>query len=186
MDMSPGEIQSVRGRQRWLQTLGIVMMVLGAIALFATFTVTLATVVLFGLLLLVGGMAQLVHAVAPRSHNVGWEVFGGILYVAAGGLLVFDPISGAIGLTLLLAIFFLAIGLLRLTLGLQTRKLGAIGGGGLLLTGGLDLALGILIVLGWPDISMWVIGLFVGIELVAAGAVILFFSAALRRMDESY
>lgn len=186
MDMSSGEAQSVQGRRRWLQTLGIVMMVLGAIALFATFTVTLATVVLFGLLLLVGGIAQLVHAVAPRSYNVGWEVFGGILYGAAGGLLVFDPVSGAIGLTLLLAIFFLGIGLLRLTLGFQTRKLGGIGGGGMLLTGALDLALGFLIVIGWPEISMWVIGLFVGIELLVAGAVILFFSAALRRIDEAY
>ncbi|MHA7836413.1 MAG: HdeD family acid-resistance protein [bacterium] len=181
------EIEAARQRaleqQRWLRILGILLMILGGIALLATFTATMATVVLFGLLLLVGGVAQLVHAMAPRSENVGWEVFGGALYAVVGGLLLFDPVSGAIGLTLLLAIFFMAIGVLRLTLGFQMRQLRGIGAGGLILTGSLDLLLGFLIVVGWPAVSMWVIGLFLGIELLVAGAAIVFLTSAARRID---
>lgn len=175
---------TTREQRRWLMGLGLLLTMLGLVALFASFAATLTTVFLFGALLLVGGIAQLAHALSPRTQNVGWELFGGLLYALAGGLLLLDPVSGAVGLTLLLAAFFLAMGVLRITLGLRLPERRGVRRSGLLWTGSIDFALGLLIVFGWPEISLWMIGIFLGIELVFAGLSLLSLSSA-PGQDES-
>ena len=149
----------------------------------ASFAATLTTVFLFGLLLLLGGIAQLARALSPGTLDTGWDLFSGFVYTLVGGLLVFDPVSGAVGLTLLLAVFFLVVGALRIGVGMRIRGRGGLGGGGLLLTGGLDLLLGLLIAVGWPEISSWVIGVFLGIELLFTGIALLFLNSALRSVE---
>jgi len=174
------EAREIRERRRWVVPLGILLVVLGLVAIVAAFAATLATVLFFGVLLLFGGIAQLVHAVGWRSGDFVWELLGADLYLVAGGLLVLDPVSGAVGLTLLLAVFFLVVGALRIALGVRARST-ADSGGGLLLSGVLDVALGLLIGIGWPQSSTWVIRLFLGIELVFAGGSFLMLSFARPR-----
>lgn len=78
-----------------------------------------------------------------------------------------DPVGGAIGLTLLLA-FFLLGGLLRIALAITARRQGR--SVGIHLTAGMvNLILAALIIVGWPATGTWMIGLFVGVELMLGG-----------------
>jgi len=176
--VDPADVRLHRG---WFMALGIVLILLGAIAIVAAFAATLATVLLFGVLLLIAGGVQIVHAFASaRWRGFLWHLIGGILYVAIGGLIVIDPVAGAVGLTLLLAAFFVAGGTLKLVLGFQAES------GWFAVSGLIDLLLGVLVWVGWPETGTWVIGLFVGIELLLAGLSLLLMASALppsRQMD---
>lgn len=160
--------EAVRENRGWLFALAVALIALGVVAVAAAFAATLASVLLFGVLLLVGGVAQLAEALSSRSEDFAWELGGGILYTLTGGLLVLDPVSGAVGLTLLLGVFFVFIGVVRIALGLRRRRVSE-AGGPWILAGALDLALGAIIAIGWPDTSAWVLGLLLGVELIFAG-----------------
>lgn len=171
------EIQRLAG---WFVGLGAILVVLGAIAIVAAFAVTLATVLLFGVLLLIAGMFQAVQAfLAVRWKGFFWHLLLGLLYALLGAILIADPVEGAIGLTLLIAIFFIVGGVLRIAIALQRRSQAQ--AGWFLLGGILDLALGLLIGIGWPGTGTWVIGLFLGVELLFGGISLIVVAMAMRR-----
>lgn len=166
---APGVVErEFRLHRGWLTALGVVFVGLGLACISAAFAATLATVLLFAVLLLLAGAAQLARALASQDDDFGWDLASGLVYLVAGALLVADPVSGAVGLTLLLAAFFLFLGIVRLALARRAKRIHGTSGA-LTATGVLDLVLGALIVLGWPETSTWLIGLFLGIELVFAG-----------------
>lgn len=173
MDQTRHEIEA-RGRRsiNWLRALGVFWIILGSIAVVATFAATMATVLLIGVLLLLAGLGQFAQLWADRSPHPGWQLLTGALYSVAGVLLILDPVSGAIGLTLLIAILFLAGGALRLAMAVTARGLG-FPAGWHLAGGVLNLILAALIFAGWPETGTWVIGLFVGIELLFGGLTLL-------------
>lgn len=154
------------------RVLGGLLALLGLVAIVAAFAATLATVLLFGILLIFGGMMQIVQTSQTSGEDKAWELLSGVLYLIVGALIVFDPVDGAIGLTLLLSILFFAVGAMRLWLAARARR--TEGPAGILAaTGVLDLLLGVLILAGWPATGTWVIGLFVGIELLVSGLALL-------------
>lgn len=172
IELTPEEIGVNRS---WFAVLGAVLIVLGVIAVVAAFAATLATVLLFGILLILAGVAQVVNAGAHAGRpGAGLHLTAGILYAVIGGLIVFDPVGGAVSLTLLLATFFLIAGIGRIVLGFQAQS------PWFTFSGAIDLLLGVLILVGWPETGTWVIGLFVGIEMIFAGISMLLFHAVIR------
>jgi uncharacterized membrane protein HdeD (DUF308 family) len=158
------DTRGVQGVRRWFPILGVLLMILGAVAVVAAFAVTMATVLLFGVLLLVAGIAQIVHGFsASRWRGFLFHLLGGCVYAAIGGLIVADPVGAAIGLTLLLAFFFAAAGILKTAIGFQTQS------GWFTVSGVVDLLLVLLVLLGLPETGTWVIGLFIGVEMLFAG-----------------
>ena len=173
IELRPDEIGV---NQSWFAVLGVVLIVLGAIAVVAVFAATLATVLLFGVLLFLAGAAQVANAGSHAGRQgAGLHLAAGILYAVVGGLMVIDPVGGALSLTLLLAALFLIAGIGRIVLGFQADSPWFI------VSGVIDLLLGTLILIGWPETGTWVIGLFIGIEMVFAGLSMLFFHAVVRR-----
>lgn len=151
----------------WFLGLGLFLIILGTIALGSSVLMTLASVVLFGCLLIAGGSLAIAHAfLRKRWGGFFLDLFIGILYDAGGFFLVAHPEEAAITLTLLIALFLLIGGLLRifvaLTVPLHHR-------GWLLLNGIVTLLMGILIWRQWPLSGLWVIGLFVGIDMIFYG-----------------
>lgn len=91
--------QAIRENRTWFVGIGILLVVLGTVAIIAAFTATLATVLFFGLLLLFAAAAQILHALtAARWRGFVIHLLSAILYAAIGGLIVYDPVAGAIGL----------------------------------------------------------------------------------------
>jgi uncharacterized membrane protein HdeD (DUF308 family) len=170
----------VRRGWSWLLALGIVLVLLGTAALIYTTAATIASVVFFGWLLIVGGTLQAGHAVWRR----GWggfflELLSGLLYIVVGFLLVGNPWQGAESLTLLIAMLLLFGGVFRIVVGLTAgmhHRLWVI------LYGVINLMLGGLILKQWPLSGLWVIGLFLGIDMVFNGWTLIMLSLTARKL----
>jgi uncharacterized membrane protein HdeD (DUF308 family) len=152
----------------WLLAQGILLVVLGTIGLGLTFWLTLATVFIFGVFLLIGGGVQIFQAFKCRGwQSVLWHVLIAILYVLAGLLIMGEPLLASTFFTLLLAGALMGIGLVRLIMAFQFR--GFKNWIWPLIGGIAAIILGFMILARWPVSGLWVIGLFVAIEMIFSG-----------------
>jgi uncharacterized membrane protein HdeD (DUF308 family) len=159
----------------------MVLSVLGVVAIGTSLSgiATITTILFFGILLLVGAGVQLVTAIlAGTWKGVFLHLLVGILYLVVGGLMIAHPVQAAKGLTLMIAAGFLVGGLCRIIFSLGAGRFP--GWSWVLGNGIVTLAMGILIWRQWPSSAVWVIGLFVGIELFCAGAAWVTLALALR------
>jgi len=162
-----GTMEELRANWGWILALGMILIVLGVLALGSVVYMTLASVVFLGVLLMVGGVVQIVHAhSAKKWSGVFLYILGGILYLIIGMMVAANPGAGALALTLLLGVVFMVGGLFRIFSSLIVRYENW---GWVLLSGVITLILGILIWRQWPSSALWVIGLFIGIDLIFYG-----------------
>lgn len=147
--------------------MGLVSVVVGTLAISSTFVATLASVTVLGMLLMIGGVTELIHAVMVRNwRGFGLHLLSAALYLMVGLFMIEDPIRAATVLTLLLTASFFVGGVLRIVFSLAVKFPSW---QWVLLNGVVDLVLGVLLWRSWPEASLWVIGLFVGIELLLHG-----------------
>jgi uncharacterized membrane protein HdeD (DUF308 family) len=159
--------EALSSRWKWFVGFGVVIAILGLIALLNVADATLVTTILVGFLLVFGGIAQIIAAFAAET-GLGWRILMGILgvlYILVGLDIIADPLQGAIVLTLVIAIVLIVDGIIRLfhaITGPSGHKLlnGTIGV--------IDILLGLWLWTGIP-ISGLAIGFFVGIQLLMAG-----------------
>jgi uncharacterized membrane protein HdeD (DUF308 family) len=186
MSTSPylaGEAE-VRRQRGWLIGLGIALTVLGILALAASVATTVVSVALLGGILIVGGLAQIVHAFsAPRWSGVFLELLAGVLYLVVGTLTVARPLESAAMLTLLIAAFFMVAGLFRVFAAPIIRMANW---GWVLASGVVGLLLGMAIWAQWPVSGLWVIGAFIGIEMIVHGIELAMLGTALREPPRAY
>jgi uncharacterized membrane protein HdeD (DUF308 family) len=150
-----------------LLVVGILLTIVGLVAMAHAFLATLASVIFLGGLFLVGGGMEVVNAFWARRWRGFWlHLLGGILYVVLGFFLVQQPLEMAVAFTLVIAVTFFIGGIFRIVLALMERFAGW---GWVLLNGVVTLILGIMIWRRWPEASFWVVGLFVGIDLLFVG-----------------
>jgi uncharacterized membrane protein HdeD (DUF308 family) len=160
--------------------LGLGMIVLGSLALYSTVTATFISVKLLAWLFIISGFIQVGHAFYSR----GWKGFLlqlvlGIISVIAGVIILRNPFSGAITLTLLLAFLFIIQGFIRIVLSLTKRFEHWIW---ILISGILSVILGFMILYQWPWSGLYIIGLFVGIDLIFNGWALIMLSSFARRL----
>lgn len=165
----------------WLLALGILFLILGLIGLGMLVSVTIVSMFVIGVLLLAGGIFQLIDSFqSPRWKGVLWHIVVGLLYLIAGGLLIYDPILSSMVITAALAWMLVFIGISRTIMAFSLKATD--GWIWVLISGLITLILGILILIQWPMSGMWVIGLFISIELIIAGWAYLFMALALRKI----
>lgn len=173
-------IENLRKRWGWILALGISLVVLGTMAIGSSALVTMATMVFVGWLLITAGFFEVWHAFSSR----GWggfliDLITGLLYAVAGFMVVANPAASAMALTLLIAMFLAFSGLFRIAAAIAIRFQNW---GWLLLHGVVNLCLGIGIWKQWPLSGLWVIGLFVGIDLLLNGWSLVMLSLAAKRI----
>ena len=152
----------------WMLSLGIVMVILGVIGLGMTVLFNEIVVMYFGFLLLFGSGVQLMQAFRAEAWKGRvWHVLIALVYIVGGIIAVTEPVIAGMTLALLIAWTLIVIGVLRLVMALQMR--GANGWLWTLLGGVLSVVLGVMIINEWPQSGLWVIGLFVAIEILFAG-----------------
>ncbi len=175
---SASEIEGVERDRRWLFPLGIFSIVLGFIAISAPGLSTFASILLLGVLLLGSGLFQIFRTIkAQPGKEFILHLVISILYIVAGLLMIISPGASAMFIALLMAAFFMVGGIFRIV-GAFAMKFQS--WTWMLFNGIVTLILGILIMSGWPLIGMWVIGLYVGIEMIVYGWSLLMFAAAER------
>jgi uncharacterized membrane protein HdeD (DUF308 family) len=161
------ELASLRGIWVCLLFMGIGLIILGAFAISSALIATLATTLVFGILLLLGAVFQIGTAFWGRSwRGFFLHLLAGALYLIVGMFMIENPVEAALGLTLVVAAYLLVGGILRIVLSVVERF---DGWGWVLLNGVVTLVLGVMIWRAWPASSLVVIGIFVGIDMLFAG-----------------
>ncbi|CAM5340590.1 HdeD family acid-resistance protein [Streptomyces canus] len=151
----------------WLAALGVILVLAGLVGLIYTGVATLTSMILFGWLLLIGGVVGLLHAVQARGSNFFWlGVVVAALNIAAGVVVIVRPEAAAAALTMFAALLFLTGGVFRLAGSLVVRGPQF---GWTLVQGAFGLLLGILVLASWPSSSKYVIGCFFSLALLFDG-----------------
>ena len=176
------EIEAIRGKWIWLVALGIALIVLGTILLGSPVIATLATVTVLGVLILVAGSFEVVGAFWCREWSGFFlALLSGILGVVVGLMLLGNPIEGGIVLTVLLASFLFVAGIFKSVAALSHR----FGGWGwLLLSGIIDIVLGVFIWLELPMSGLTIIGLLIGISMIFRGVSWLMIGLTLKQLPK--
>ena len=161
-------IGELRSKWGWFVALGIVMLIVGVIALGNLLAATVASVYLVGFMMLIAGGFEIAHAFGVKSWGgFFWWLLGGLLY-AIGGIIAFtNPLLASAVLTLLLAASLVASGVVRAWIG---YKHWSAKGSGWIITAAIITALcGLVIAIGWPTNSLWVLGMFLAIDMIFQG-----------------
>jgi uncharacterized membrane protein HdeD (DUF308 family) len=161
-----GTIEPIREHRGWFMVLGMVLVGLGVLALGDTVMVTLVSVALLGWLLIVSAVFQAFHWLRGREDRHFLDLFAFILDLVVGLILSSNPAAGALTLTLVLAVFFLVGGLMRMFGAMSSE---APHRGWVILDGAVSAVLGILLWVHWPSSALWFIGFAVGIGLIFRG-----------------
>ncbi|MDG3007664.1 HdeD family acid-resistance protein [Paludisphaera mucosa] len=178
------ELEAIRGRWGWLLALGIALVVLGVLAMSLPFVMSLATAMAIGVLLIMGGVAQLIGAFWTRDWSGFFLVLlMGVLYTVLGVLFLNRPIAALAAMTLLLACALLVGGAFRTIASAwhQFPQWGWVFVGGLL-----ELGLGLMIWMEWPASSLIVIGVFVGIDMVFSGWTWIMLALRLKKLNDRH
>jgi uncharacterized membrane protein HdeD (DUF308 family) len=166
-DLLSKELETLRRYSLLMLVVGILLILVGVVAMSSWFMATYVTVIVVGSFFLVGGLIEVVNSFWAHSWRGFWmHVLAGILYMVLGLLMVGQPGATAAIFTLMLAAAFLVGGLFRIVTAVTQRYHGWVW---VLLNGVVTVVLGVLIWEQWPESAYWVIGLFVGIDMVFAG-----------------
>ena len=176
------EISDVSSQQRstrWLLGLGILFIVLGLIGLGMTASITIISVLFFGILLIVAGISQIIDVFKSKHwHASLWHILVALCYLIAGGIFIYDPLLASTILTSFIASILIVIGVFRVMMAFSLRENS--GWGWILLAGLIAIALGGLILAQWPWSGLWVIGMFIAIDLLIAGWTYILLALALK------
>lgn len=176
-------LEQFRKKWCWFLGIGVLLVVLGATALgsvLTTTTVTMVTMVFIGWLMIAAGIAQTVHAFGTKDWGGFFiDLLGGVLYAVSGFLIVNHPAMAAESLTLFIALFLIFSGIFRICLAIAVRFPHW---GWMLLHGVVGLLLGLSIWRSWPMSGLWVIGTFVGVDMIFNGWSLIMLGLAAKKL----
>jgi len=158
--------------------LGVVFLAMAAFVFGHLMLASIASALLFGAALAVGGAFQVAHAFWARSWS-GFvlSLLFGLLYLVGGVYLMSNPEITSVALTLVIAAMLIASGLFRLLL---AYRLWPLGGPMLVLSGLIAVLVGLVIFVKWPASGMIVLGLCLGIDLMFFGLFWLMLGLAMK------
>lgn len=163
----------------WIFGLGVLFLLLGFVGLGMVVGLTLVSMYFFSALLFISGIT---HAVDVFKHHAWRGIIGqaliAVLYIAGACVVFYDPFLASTLITGLLAGVLLVIGATRIIMAFALR--GAKGWAWLLLAGITAIILGILIIIQWPISGLWVIGMFIAIDMIVNGWTYIFIGLSLR------
>lgn len=153
---------------------GVLLLVLGLIAVVIPPLATLAVTILFGWLFLISGIIGLVTTFWMRAApGFWWSLVSAALAVLAGGWLLAQPIAGALSLTVVLIAFFLIEGVASIMFALDHKRELSGQWGWMLMSGIVDLILSAMLLAGLPSTAVWALGLLVGINMIFGGTALI-------------
>ncbi|HTR50010.1 MAG TPA: AI-2E family transporter [Kofleriaceae bacterium] len=162
-------------------TIGVLLIIGGTFALFASFLTSIVSVIYIGIMLVAVGLFEIISAFRVRHAGPFFAYFlAGLLAVVVGGLFLYRPMASIASLTLLIAGYMSASGLFRGINALADRYPGW---GWDVAYGVVAVALGIYVAASWPLSSYWVLGTVVAVEVIARGITLLAASWTLRDID---
>jgi uncharacterized membrane protein HdeD (DUF308 family) len=178
MSMTPSDFSAARRavaetmREHWVLFMveGIVLVVLGMLAIVIPQLASLAVTILIGWLFLISGVVGLVTTFWVKgAPGFWWSLVSAVVAIGAGVVLLAWPISGTLSLTLVLIVFFIVEGVASVMYGIEHRREASSRSGWMIVSGVIDLILAAIIFSGLPGTAFWALGLLVGINMVFGG-----------------
>jgi uncharacterized membrane protein HdeD (DUF308 family) len=166
-DIISDSISAAHKAWGWYFALGIVLVLLGIVAVIGETTATLASVVALGAIVLFAGVAHVASAFIARGPgHVILLLLVGVLDIVVGAMLVGHPLAGALTVTLLLAALLVFGGIFRIVSALWLRfpRFGWVA-----LSGLVTFLLGLILWIQWPFSATWFLGLAIGLNFILAG-----------------
>ena len=162
-------LEPLRAKSGWIIALGVVFVIAGIIALGSVVMATAATVFVVGIMMVIAGVAEVINAFQIKTWGkfLLWLLLGA-LYIVAGFFAFENPLLAAAVLTLLLGFSLLVSGIMRIVLAFSMQE--TMPWIWVAFSGVITFLLGLLIVAKWPVSSLYVLGIFLGVDLVIAGA----------------
>ena len=165
---------SLRAHWRFFLAEGIILFILGILAIVVPPIATIAVEVLIGWLLLMSGIVGLISTFRTRgAPGFGWSLLSAVIGTVAGIVLLAWPLSGALSLTLILTVFLVLEGVVSILYALEHKRELSGRWSMMLFSGVVDLFLAAIIFAGLPGTAAWAIGLLVGINLVFGGSALI-------------
>ena len=153
---------------------GILLLVLGAVAILVPPIATLAVTIVLGWLFLISGLMGLVTSFwMRRAPGFLWSLISALLGVVVGFMLLASPLSGIFSLTLVLIAFFVIEGVVSIMFALDHKRELSGKWGWMVVSGVVDLVLAVMIFAGLPATATWAIGLLVGINMIFGGSALI-------------
>jgi uncharacterized membrane protein HdeD (DUF308 family) len=189
MATSRSEIEQVRAQvegavsRHWGLFLfeGIVLLILGTLAILAPVVASVAATVFFGWLLLISGIVGLITTFRARqAPGFWWSLLSALLGIIAGGLLLVWPVQGTLSLTAVLIAFLAVDGVITVFYALEHRNRASGNWAWMLFSGAMDVLLGLLLFFGLPGTALWALGLLIGINMLFGGWSLIFMALHAR------
>ena len=176
--------RSLHAHWRLFLAEGIVLLILGLLAIIVPQIATIAVAVFIGWILLVSGAVGLLATFRMRTApGFWWSLISAILGIVAGILLFRSPVSGALSLTVILTAFLIIEGIVSILFALEHKRELSGRWGAMLFSGLVDLFLAGIIIEGLPGTAAWAIGLLIGVNLVFGGSALI--AMALHARDSA-
>jgi uncharacterized membrane protein HdeD (DUF308 family) len=160
-------------RDHWVLFLveGIVLLILGLLAIVMPPLATLGVTIFLGWVFLISGIVGLATTFwARHAPGFWWSLISALLGIGAGLVLLAWPVSGAVSLTLVLIVFFVVEGIASIMFAMEHRQQLSARWGWMLASGIIDLILAAMIFAELPGTAAWALGLLVGINMIFGGA----------------
>jgi uncharacterized membrane protein HdeD (DUF308 family) len=161
---------AVRAHSTFFLVEGIVLVLLGALAIFVPLFATLTITIILGWIFLASGIIGLITTLGARGvPGFWWSLVSALIAIAVGLSLLFEPIAGALSITLVLIVFFVVEGVASIMYALEHRRELSGRWEWMLISGIIDLILAAIIFAGFPGTAAWALGLLVGINMIFGG-----------------
>lgn len=175
-------------RRHWKAFLieGILLVILGFVAIVIPPLASVAVAILFGWLFLISGLAGLFLTFSARqAPGFWWSLVSALIAIAAGIVLLWRPLQGTLTLTIIVGIYFVCEGVATVMYAFAHRRELTQRWGWMLASGVVDIIIAAIIITGLPGSALWAIGLLVGINLVFGGSSLIAMALALRNSKTS-
>ena len=179
-----GLARTIGAHWKWYVAEGVILIILGLLAVLAPFVAGVATTLFIGWLFLFAGVAGLIFTYKERAApGFWWALLSSAVAVLAGLSLLANPLVGLFSLTVVLIAYFLIDGILTILLGLEYRRDLSDRWLWVVFSGVIDLILAAILISGLPGTALWAVGLIVGIDLAFGGASIIGLALAAHKAD---
>ncbi len=161
---------------------GIVLVILGALAILVPEVATITFTIFIGWLFLISGGVGLATTLWMHRRVPGfwWSLLSALIGIVAGVLLLAWPLTGVLSLTLVLSAFFIVEGIASIMYAIEHRNQLSGRWGWMLVSGIIDLIIAAIIIAGLPGTAAWALGLLVGINLLFGGIALIGMAFAAR------
>jgi uncharacterized membrane protein HdeD (DUF308 family) len=165
---------ALRAHWKFFLIEGIVLLIMGAIAVCVPPIATVAVEVFIGWIILLSGVLGLVMTFQTRgTPGFGWSLLSALLGVIVGVVLLAWPLSGVLSLTVMLTVFLALEGIASIMYAMAHHRERSSRWELMLVSGIVDLILAGLILAGLPGTAAWAIGLILGINMLFGGVALI-------------